>query len=57
MENVNCPICGVKLNIKTDNEVDFDVRKADSKVWCVPCQRYIKFSMKKKPEQTAEEKK
>ena len=46
MKDVYCPRCGVKLNIKTDAEVDFDIRHANSKVWCIPCQRYIKFSLK-----------
>ena len=48
MNEVRCPICGVKLNMKTDAEVDFDIRRADSKIWCIPCQRYIKFSLKHK---------
>ena len=46
MKDVYCPFCGVKLNIKTDAQIDFDIRHANSKVWCIPCQRYVKFSLK-----------
>ncbi len=55
MKDVKCPLCGVKLNLKTDAEVDFDIRHADSKVWCIPCQRYIKFSLKSPKDTNAEE--
>jgi hypothetical protein len=45
MKNVYCPRCGVKLNFQTEEEVDFSIKNADSRVWCIPCQRYIKFSL------------
>lgn len=41
-----CPICGQKLNLLTKRDIDYNIKNADSKVWCIICQRHIKFSLR-----------
>ncbi len=41
---VNCPICGKYLmSVGNDKYIDFDMRHADQKIFCVNCKRKIKY--------------
>lgn len=49
MRRIRCPICAKSLMIVSDDIfIDFDIRKADQKVFCENCKRKIRFSEQKR---------
>lgn len=45
MRIVRCPICGKPLMQANDETyIDFDIRKANMRVFCTNCKRRIRYS-------------
>lgn len=45
-KRVQCLNCNLPMNFATKQDIDYTLSKANNRVWCPHCQRYVYFSLK-----------